>query len=232
MAWLSLDEGDSDLPRFLGHVVAAIQTTDPGLGVDAQDLLQGDVVPTEAVLVSLVNDLDTAAEPTVLALDDYHVIEDAGCPRGGVVPARHLPAAGRPSRSPPGRTRRCRSPGCGPAGSCSSCAPPTSASRADEADALPQPGDGARASPPTTSPPSRRGPRAGRPACSSPRSRLALSRSTTSTAFVDAFTGSHRFVLDYLRRGGARSQPAARRAHVPARHLGPGPADRPAVRRR
>ena len=35
------------------------------------------MVPTEAVLVSLVNDLDTAAEPTVLALDDYHVIEDA-----------------------------------------------------------------------------------------------------------------------------------------------------------
>ena len=32
-------------------------------------------LPAEAVLVSLVNDLDELAGPTVLALDDYHVID-------------------------------------------------------------------------------------------------------------------------------------------------------------
>ena len=76
VAWLSLDEGDSDLPRFLSQVVAALRTTDRALGADALDLLRSEVPPTEAVLVSLVTDLDTAAEPTVLALDDYHVVED------------------------------------------------------------------------------------------------------------------------------------------------------------
>src|SRR5215470_13070814 len=39
-------------------------------------LLESDrALPTEAVLVSLVNDLDELAGPTVLALDDYHVID-------------------------------------------------------------------------------------------------------------------------------------------------------------
>ncbi len=75
VAWLSLDQDDSDLPRFLTHVIAAFQTTNPDLGVDALALMDTDRIQTDAVLVSLVNDLDTVAEPTVLALDDYHVID-------------------------------------------------------------------------------------------------------------------------------------------------------------
>jgi LuxR family maltose regulon positive regulatory protein len=76
VAWLSLDEGDSDVTRFLAHVVAALQSTNPDLGADALALMDNDRgVPTHEVLVSLLNDLDTIAEPTVLALDDYHVIE-------------------------------------------------------------------------------------------------------------------------------------------------------------
>ena len=75
VAWLSLDEDDSDLTRFLTHVVAALQTTNPELGADALALMDNDRgLPTD-VLVSLVNDLDTRAESTVLALDDYHVID-------------------------------------------------------------------------------------------------------------------------------------------------------------
>ncbi|HET9841405.1 MAG TPA: helix-turn-helix transcriptional regulator, partial [Nocardioides sp.] len=75
VAWLSLDEGDSDLQRFLTHVVAALQTTNPDLGADALALMDNDRgFRTDDVLVSLVNDLDTIAEPTVLALDDYHVV--------------------------------------------------------------------------------------------------------------------------------------------------------------
>lgn len=78
VAWLSLDDGDSDLPRFLTHVVAALRTTNPEVGVDALAMLENDRgFEADDVLVSLVNDLDTAAEPTVLALDDYHVIDAA-----------------------------------------------------------------------------------------------------------------------------------------------------------
>ena len=75
-AWLSLDGGDSDLARFLAHVTAALRTTDPQLGADALALLDADhVAATDDVLVSLINDLEVVDEPTVLVLDDYHVID-------------------------------------------------------------------------------------------------------------------------------------------------------------
>jgi LuxR family maltose regulon positive regulatory protein len=78
-AWLSLDDGDSDLPQFLAHVTAALRTTDPELGADALALLDVDRgFATDDVLVSLINDLEVVDEPTVLVLDDYHVIDAPG----------------------------------------------------------------------------------------------------------------------------------------------------------
>ena len=78
MAWLALDSGDADLRLFLTHLVAAIQTVGPAAGVDALALLEaGGATPPDAVLVSLINDLDVLAGPTVVALDDYHVIDAA-----------------------------------------------------------------------------------------------------------------------------------------------------------
>jgi LuxR family maltose regulon positive regulatory protein len=75
VAWVSLDAADNDLRRFLDHVLAALRTTNPDLGVDAQALLDAAKdVPAEAILTSLVNDLDLFADATVLALDDYHEI--------------------------------------------------------------------------------------------------------------------------------------------------------------
>ncbi len=77
VGWLSLDQGDSDLRRFLTHLVAAVQGAVPAAGAQASALLDTDRgLPTEDVLVSLVNDLDSLAGPTVLALDDYHLIDD------------------------------------------------------------------------------------------------------------------------------------------------------------
>src|SRR3982751_222050 len=78
VAWLALDPGDADLRLFLTHVAAAIQTVEPEAGVDALALLEaGATPPPDAVLVSLINDLDVLAGPTVVALDDYHVIDAA-----------------------------------------------------------------------------------------------------------------------------------------------------------
>ncbi len=78
VAWLSLDDGDADVGRFVGHLVAAVRTTSPALGLDALAMLEhDDGTPPEAVLASLVNDLDTAAEATVVVLDDLHRADDA-----------------------------------------------------------------------------------------------------------------------------------------------------------
>ncbi len=78
VAWLALDPSDADLRLFLTHLVAAIQTVEPEAGVDALALLEaGATTPADAVLVSLINDLDVLAGPMVVALDDYHVIDAA-----------------------------------------------------------------------------------------------------------------------------------------------------------
>src|SRR5829696_6958171 len=76
VAWLALDSGDADLRLFLTHLAEAIQTVEPEAGVDALAVLEaGATTPLDAVLISLINDLDVLAGPTVVALDDYHVID-------------------------------------------------------------------------------------------------------------------------------------------------------------
>lgn len=78
VAWLALDSGDNELLRFLTHLVAAIQRAEPAVGVEALALLEsGGATATDAVLSSLVNDLDVVAGAMVVALDDYHVIDQA-----------------------------------------------------------------------------------------------------------------------------------------------------------
>jgi LuxR family maltose regulon positive regulatory protein len=77
-AWLSLDPADVDVRRFLLHVVAAVRATAPEVGTEALAFLAAEgSAPVEDVLVSLVNDLEILAGPTVLVLDDYHVVDDA-----------------------------------------------------------------------------------------------------------------------------------------------------------
>jgi len=76
VAWLSLDDGDNDLPRLLTHLIAALRGIDADMGSDALDLL--DIAPAlrvEAALTALINDVARTAGPIVLVLDDYHVLE-------------------------------------------------------------------------------------------------------------------------------------------------------------
>lgn len=75
VAWLALDAADSEATRFLDLLVAAVQHVLPDVGAEAAAALEGGG-PAEAVLVSLINDLDSFAGPTVIALDDYHVIDE------------------------------------------------------------------------------------------------------------------------------------------------------------
>ena len=78
VTWLALDPGDTELRTFLTHLVAASQVVDPEVGVEALGLLEaGGATPPEDVLVSLINDLDLLTGSTVVALDDYHVIDSA-----------------------------------------------------------------------------------------------------------------------------------------------------------
>jgi LuxR family maltose regulon positive regulatory protein len=73
--WLSLDEDDSDLTRFLTYVVAAMQTIAPQLGEGVLAALQAAQPPTAALLTALLNELSAIPDRFVLVLDDYHVLD-------------------------------------------------------------------------------------------------------------------------------------------------------------
>jgi len=79
VAWLSLDEGDSEPTRFLAYVVAALQTIDPNIGRGVLGLLRApQPPPTESILTGLINEVTTASDNMTLVLDDYHVIDSSG----------------------------------------------------------------------------------------------------------------------------------------------------------
>ena len=76
-AWLSLDERDSDPARFLTYLVAALQSVDPALGQGVLAALSSpQPPPAEALLTALLNDLAAAQGRLILVLDDYHLVDD------------------------------------------------------------------------------------------------------------------------------------------------------------
>jgi LuxR family maltose regulon positive regulatory protein len=75
VAWLSLDGGDSDPARFWRYVAAALDELRPGVGQRVDALFQGGQPPLEAVLAVLVNQLVEEPDQVVLVLDDYQLVE-------------------------------------------------------------------------------------------------------------------------------------------------------------
>ncbi|MBK9709866.1 MAG: hypothetical protein IPO81_00805 [Kouleothrix sp.] len=80
VGWVSLDRTDNDPLRFWSYVIAALDTLAPGVGATALALLQSpQPPPIESMLTGVVNAFSAAyAAPPVydvaLVLDDYHVI--------------------------------------------------------------------------------------------------------------------------------------------------------------
>jgi LuxR family transcriptional regulator, maltose regulon positive regulatory protein len=75
VAWLSLDGGDSDPARFWRYVAAALDGLRPGVGQRVDALFRGGQPPLEAVLTVLINELVEGSEQVVLVLDDYQLVE-------------------------------------------------------------------------------------------------------------------------------------------------------------
>jgi LuxR family maltose regulon positive regulatory protein len=76
IAWLSLDEADNDPLRFLSHLAAALHGVDADIGSGLMTLLDGSqTTETEPALIALINDMAESDKSIVLVLDDYHVIE-------------------------------------------------------------------------------------------------------------------------------------------------------------
>ncbi len=80
IAWVSLDHDDNDLTRFWAYVITALQATAPDIaqdfGQEALLLLQTPKSPQyDLMMAGLINSLTALAEDIVLILDDYHLID-------------------------------------------------------------------------------------------------------------------------------------------------------------
>lgn len=75
--WLSLDESDSDLNKFVNYLLEAISIAIPEACETTRSFFQGGQTSSIATISQhLVNDLDRIDEPFILVLDDYHKIRN------------------------------------------------------------------------------------------------------------------------------------------------------------
>jgi LuxR family transcriptional regulator, maltose regulon positive regulatory protein len=76
VAWLSLDAGDNDPVRFWRHVVAALDGARPGIGDRVAPLLGAPLSSFEGLVTALINELaaQSGENEVVLVLDDYHLV--------------------------------------------------------------------------------------------------------------------------------------------------------------
>ena len=75
VCWLSLDEDDSDPQQFFRYVAAAVRSL-PDAQASLSQLLQSpQPLPARILMTALINDLTAVSLPFYLILDDYHAID-------------------------------------------------------------------------------------------------------------------------------------------------------------
>jgi LuxR family maltose regulon positive regulatory protein len=91
-AWLSLDIEDNDPALFLQYLIATLQAIVPQIGQDSLALLQSPQLSSQtAILSSLINELAGVKENIVLILDDYHWIEQQDVHDSLIYLIEHMP---------------------------------------------------------------------------------------------------------------------------------------------
>ena len=201
VAWLSLDAGDNDPARFWRHAVAALDRARPGVAGRVGPLL-GPSTPLsfEPLVTALVNEL--AVTPgdgqVLLVLDDYHLISSQPVHASLAFllehrpPGLHLVLARQAAPPLPLARLRAR-------GQLAELRADELRFTADEAAALLQ--QQVAAGPGVSLPDAAVAALAARTegwAAGLQLAALSLRGRADITAFVAAFTGSHRYVLDYL----------------------------------
>ncbi len=92
VVWVSLDEYDNDPVRFWSYIITALDRIQAGLGREAMSLLQAtQAPPIETTLTALVNTMADVAHQCVLILDDYHLIEAQPIHQALTFLLEHLP---------------------------------------------------------------------------------------------------------------------------------------------
>ncbi|WP_433504782.1 LuxR C-terminal-related transcriptional regulator [Pseudonocardia halophobica] len=205
VAWLSLDDADNDPVRFWRHVAAALDVARPGLAAAVAARSGGLSTPSyHAAVAALVNELAESAETVVLVLDDYHVVDSAAVHASLTDLLEHLPAALRllvaTRADPPLPLARMRARG------------RLAELRAEDLRfTVAESGALLGAATARSVPPEATAALAARTegwAAGLQLAALSLARRTDVERFVAEFSGSNRFVLDYLTEEVLDGQPA------------------------
>jgi LuxR family maltose regulon positive regulatory protein len=92
VTWVSLDEGDNDPVRFWSYFIAALQTLDPQLCKSAQLVLDTTQNPQiESVLSLVINELVALDYRFSQVIDDYHLVENPAIDSSLTFLVEHLP---------------------------------------------------------------------------------------------------------------------------------------------
>lgn len=91
-AWLSLDAEDSDLARFMAYFVAALRTLVADIGEGILFVLQSpQPPPAKALFTALLNEIAAVPDDFILVLDDYHVLHAGPVDDAVTFLLEHLP---------------------------------------------------------------------------------------------------------------------------------------------
>lgn len=211
VAWFSLDDDDNDPARFWRYVIAALSRVRPGTGARALSMLGGPGRdPGVEVVTALINDLAAHDGEIVLVLDDSHVIVSPPVQEGLAFLLGHLPAclhlvvAGRSDPPLPLAELRARGQLVELRAADLRFTPAEAAAFLDDLWGLALPAEAVTALAERTE-----GWVAGLQLAA-----LSLRHQDEPSAFVAAFAGSHRFVLDYLSEEVLARQPDEMRAFL------------------
>jgi LuxR family maltose regulon positive regulatory protein len=82
VAWLQVEESDSDPARFWSYLVEAIGQAHPIAAGDLRPIVASSNGDDLVVVSALVNGLADIPDPLVVVIDDYHLIDDRSVHRG------------------------------------------------------------------------------------------------------------------------------------------------------
>jgi LuxR family maltose regulon positive regulatory protein len=91
VAWLSLEDVDSEPARFWTYLVTAVQRAVPAVGASALALLQTRQPALDTVLATLINELSASPTELDVVLDDYHLVDSPDLQPSVAYLLDHLP---------------------------------------------------------------------------------------------------------------------------------------------
>jgi len=93
VGWLSLDEYDNELARFLSYLVAALQQVVPDISQRIPNILQSapTAIQVLPLMTALVNEIISSEVEFSLVLDDYHLITVPAIHQALIFLLDHLP---------------------------------------------------------------------------------------------------------------------------------------------